>query len=102
LPDSLAKEIEQDRREWAQKQVVAGPEPVGGWETLHATIPDYPEFLEREKLEGSGVIEGVIGTDGFRTKMRVVSAPHTDLAKAALELLQNEQWQPARVHGVAL
>jgi TonB family protein len=100
-PDSLAKEIEQDRREWAQKQVVTGPEPIGGWETLHATIPDYPEYLERKKLEGSVVIEGVIGTDGFRTKMRIVSAAHPDLAKAALELLRNEQWQPARVRGLA-
>jgi hypothetical protein len=33
--------------------------------------------------------------------MRIVSAAHPDLAKAALELLQNEQWQPARVRGVA-
>jgi hypothetical protein len=58
LPDSLAKELEQDRREWAQKQVVTGPEPVGGWETLHPTIPEYPEWLKQKKVEGQVVIEG--------------------------------------------
>jgi hypothetical protein len=101
LPDSLAKELEQDRREWAQKQVVTGPEPVGGWETLHPTIPEYPEWLKQKKVEGEVVIEGVIGIDGFRTNMRIVFAADPDLVKAALELLQNEQWQPARVRGVA-
>ena len=99
VPDSIAKEFALDEKE-ALAQPVTGPEPAGGWLAAHPTIPEYPEALKKTNLEGMVIVEGTIGIDGVRTKMRVVSAPHAELAKAAIAMLAEEVWKPAYVRGV--
>ena len=42
----------------------------------------------RRRLEGTTIVEGQIGTDGFPTAMRVVSSEHPDLGMAAIERLK--------------
>ena len=100
-PDSLAKEFERDRQAtWDQP--VVGPAPVGGWEFHRPTIIEYPSALKDGKVEGTVVVEGRIGTDGFPDGIRVVSAGHPDLAKAAVAAVREDRWEPARVRGVAV
>jgi hypothetical protein len=99
VPDSIAREFALDEKE-ALAQPVTGPEPASGWLAAHPTIPEYPESLKETNLEGTVMVEGVIGIDGVRTKMRVVSAPHAELATAAIAMLAEEVWKPAYVRGV--
>lgn len=98
LPESIQKEIERDE-EVIRNQPVVGPR-VPGSDRLF-TIP-YPETLREKKIEGTAVLEGQIGTDGFPTSMRVVSSDHPELGPAAIGVLQDLQWEPARVRGVAV
>jgi TonB family protein len=100
-PDSLVAEFQRDR-EASWTQPVKGPEPVGGWEFYWSRAPEYPRALEEARLEGTVVVEGRIGTDGFAAGLRVVSHVHPALASAALEAVQAERWDPARVRGVAI
>jgi beta-lactamase regulating signal transducer with metallopeptidase domain len=99
VPDSIAREFDLDEKE-RLTQPITGPEPAGGWLAAHPTIPEYPESLKKTNLEGTVIIEGAIGIDGIRTRMRVVSAPDPALATAALEMLAEEVWKPAYVRSV--
>ena len=100
-PDSLVAEFQRDR-EASWNQPVKGPEPVGGWEFYWSRLPEYPRALKDAMLEGTVVVEGRIGIDGFVSGPRVVSAVHPALASAALEAVQAERWEPGRVRGVAV
>jgi len=100
-PDSLVAEFQRDR-EASWNQPVKGPEPVGGWEFYWSRLPEYPRALKDAMLEGTVVVEGRIGIDGFASGLRVVSAVHPALASAALEAVQAERWEPGRVRGVAV
>jgi TonB family protein len=100
-PDSLVAEFQRDRHD-AWHQPVKGPEPVGGWESYWSRLPQYPEALRNAGLEGTVVVEGRIGTDGFTSGLKVLSAVHPALADAAVEAVQAERWEPGRVRGVAV
>jgi hypothetical protein len=99
LPESIAKEFDLDQK-YRLTQPITGPEPAGGWESVHPTIPEYPELLKHTNLEGTVIIEGKIGIEGARTGMRVISAPDRALAQAALAMLAEEAWKPAYVRSV--
>jgi len=99
VPDSITKEFDLDEK-FKLTQPVTGPEPAGGWDSAHPTIPEYPESLKDTNLEGTVIIEGRIGIEGARTGMRVISAPDPALAKAALAMLAEEAWKPAYVRSV--
>jgi TonB family protein len=100
-PDSLVAEFQRDRKD-AWTQPVKGPEPVGGWESYWSRMPEYPRTLKDAGLEGTVVVEGRIGTDGFASNLTVVSHVHPALASAAVEAVQGERWEPGRVRGVAI
>lgn len=53
--------------------------------------PIYPATLANAGLAGKVIIQGVIGTDGRMKEMRVVSSPHPDLERAALDAVG--QWE---------
>jgi TonB family protein len=81
---------------------VQGPDPVNGWESYWSRLPDYPQTLKDAGLEGTVIVEGRIGIDGFASDLRVLSAVHPALASAAVEAVQAERWEPGRVRGVAI
>ena len=101
IPESLRKELEADREE-ARKQPVVAAVPMGGWDLVQQRILHYPEKLKESNLEGTVIVEGRIGMDGFASAMRVASAGHLELAKAAVAFMRDEQWEPARVQGVTV
>jgi TonB family protein len=71
----------------------AGP-PVGGRirppRKLRDVRPVYPESLRASKAQGEVKLKGIIGVDGLVKTADVVSAPHPDLAAAAVEAVR--QW----------
>lgn len=100
-PESLVAEFRRDRED-SRNQPVKGPEPVNGWESYWSRLPDYPQTLKDAGLEGTVIVEGRIGIDGFASDLRVLSAVHPALASAAVEAVQAERWEPGRVRGVAI
>jgi TonB family protein len=100
-PDSLVAEFQRDRKD-ASSQPVKGPEPIGGWESYWSRMPEYPRTLKAAGLEGTVIVEGRIGTNGFASNLKVVSDVHSALASAAVEAVQAERWEPGRVRGVAI
>jgi TonB family protein len=104
MPESLAKELARDD-ELIRNQPVVGPRGMGdGFPLPMQQLRDlaYPQHLRDARIEGTVVVEGRIGTDGFPTGLRVVSAGHPELAKAAVAALKELQWEPARIRGVAV
>jgi beta-lactamase regulating signal transducer with metallopeptidase domain len=98
-PDSLVKEFERDRQEgWYQ--TVTGAEPAGGWEFYRPPITVYPAALRDAGIQGTVVLEGRIGADGFAQGLRAAASAHPLLASVAISELQHQRWQPARVRGV--
>jgi TonB family protein len=65
-------------------------------------LPEYPGSLRDAGLEGTVVVEGRIGTDGFASDLMVVSDVHPALASAAVQAVRAERWEPGRVRGVAI
>jgi len=59
----------------------------------------FPEGL---RLAGDVILEGHIGADGRARGIRVVSATAPELAQAALSMVREERWEPARVRGTPL
>jgi TonB family protein len=100
MPESLKREFEHDR-EAAWNSPVVGPAPDGGWEFDQPQLLEYPVALKEAGLSGTVTIEGRVGTDGFATALRVVSG-HPDLARAAVALVKEQQWEPARVRGIVV
>ena len=100
-PESLVAEFRRDRQD-SWNQAVKGPEPVDGWESYWSRLPEYPQALKDAGLEGTVIVEGLIGTDGFASDLKVVSDVHPALANAAVEAVQAERWEPGRVRGVAV
>ena len=99
-PESLLKEFESDRQATWDLPAV-GPAPIGGWENHHFTPIEYPSNLKDAKVQGTVVVEGQIGTDGFPRDI-VASADNPELANAAVTVVQRDRWEPARVRGVAV
>jgi beta-lactamase regulating signal transducer with metallopeptidase domain len=98
-PDSLVREFERDRQEgWYQ--TVAAAEPAGGWEFYRPPITVYPIDLRDAGIQGTVVVEGRIGTDGFARGLAAVTTAHPRLATLATDELERQRWQPARVRGV--
>jgi TonB family protein len=99
-PPSLVKEFQRDRDQAARNPVV-GPAPVGGWEFDQPPAIPYPDDAKRARIEGTVVIDGQIGADGFLADL-VVRSGDPVLANAALAVLREQQWEPARVRGNAV
>ena len=100
LPASLAEEFRRDR-EAAAADPIRGVAPLGGWEFDRPHVYPYPPSVA-PSLEGIAVVEGHIGSDGSPLGLHVVSSPHDDLSAAALAIVQEQRWEPARVQGVSI
>ena len=60
--------------------------------------PVYPAAPASAGLAGKVIIQGVIGTDGRMKDMRVVSSPHPDLERAALEAVGQWEFRPTTLN----
>jgi hypothetical protein len=94
------KEFERDREEAERSQLVQAAEPVAGWEFYRPPITEYPWALRDAGIQGTIVVEGRIGTDGFAAGLRAVASAHPALTTATLAALEHQQWRPARVRSV--
>jgi hypothetical protein len=96
IPPSLASEFERD----LERQPVTAAQPVGGWAWYQSTLL-YPDGMEDAAVEGTVVVEGRVGIDGFAAGTHATSASDRRLAKAAVEAVSTMQWLPARIRSLA-
>lgn len=62
--------------------------------------PAYPEHLKAAGIEGTVLIEAVIGRDGTIQNVQVLnSMVHADLVQAAVEAVRQWQWEPTYLNG---
>ena len=61
--------------------------------------PVYPRQLRSEGVEGTVVLEGMIGKDGVVQGLKVVSTDHADLAMAALDAVREWRYEPSQLNG---
>lgn len=100
LPASLIEEFRHDR-EAAAKEPIQGVAPLGGWEFDQPHVFPYPPFLA-PSIEGTAIVDGQIGSNGLPIALRVVSSPGEEISAAALAIVGEQRWEPARVQGVAV
>ena len=50
-------------------------------------------------MEGTVVLEGMIGKDGVVQGLKVVSTDHADLAMAALDAVREWRYEPSQLNG---
>ncbi|MBZ5597715.1 MAG: TonB family protein [Acidobacteriia bacterium] len=77
--------------------------PSGLMEQLitHKVDPVYPEAARRANVQGTVVLDAVIGRDGTVVRLRPVSGPDA-LTPAALEAVKWWRFQPYRVNGAPI
>jgi TonB family protein len=61
--------------------------------------PLYPPNLRGANVEGPVLLDGRIGTDGRMKDLRVVSSPHPDLERAALDAVSEWEFAPTMLNG---
>lgn len=62
--------------------------------------PVYPAALRDEGIEGTVVLEGSVGPSGFLQNLKVVGSAHPDFDRAALDAVNQWQFEPTRLWGV--
>ncbi len=62
--------------------------------------PEYPPRLRADGVEGTVVLEGMIGADGAIAGLKVVSTDHAGLAIAALDAVRQWRYEPSRLNNV--
>lgn len=81
----------------------AAPQPARGSidppRKMKDVRPVYPAALSASGIGGVVSVEGVIGTDGTMKDLKVVSTPHADLTKAALDAIREWRFTPTRLQG---
>ena len=77
-------------------RVTAGVQPG---RIINQVGPVYPRQLRSEGVEGTVVLEGMIGKDGVVQGLKVVSTDHADLAMAALDAVREWRYEPSQLNG---
>jgi protein TonB len=82
-------------RTWIKAEVDEPPELVSAPDAV------YPRLLRDAGVEGTVVIEAVIGIDGRpeRESVRVISATRREFERPALDMVQCALFRPGRVRG---
>jgi beta-lactamase regulating signal transducer with metallopeptidase domain len=101
--DTVATAIFVNTNTRGPARVVETPSPRAGAVTgpAHVRRSNLP-FPAGLRLAGDVIVEGHIGLDGQAHGIRVVSATDPELARAALSIVSEERWEPARVRGAPL
>lgn len=67
---------------------------------IHMPKPLYPEHLQQQGVEGTVLLEGVISVEGSLLSLRNLNTlVHPELAKAAVEAVQQWRYQPTLLNG---
>ena len=65
---------------------------------IHDVRPPYPPLARQARIQGTVVLQAVIGKDGSIQNLRVVSG-HPMLAQAALEAVKQWRYKPYFLNG---
>ncbi len=80
----------------------AGPRTVPGKEmvqyVLNKVPPKYPEDAKKSRIQGTVVLNAVIGKDGSVEKLMVVSGPK-ELQQSALDAVRQWSYKPYLING---
>ncbi len=68
---------------------------------LESTPASYPPMAQRQKLQGSVVIDVLVDASGKVAEMKVISGL-ADLRQAALDSVRNWRYEPAQLNGQAI
>jgi TonB family protein len=82
----------------AQRTGVAHPLPVIG-DAIQKTDPEYTEEARVAELEGTVVLRGTIGEDGFAHDLEVLEPLGLGLDEKAIEAVRQWHFHPAAVTG---
>ena len=77
------------------------PEEVMQRRIVHKVIPEYPEAAREAGVQGTVVMDAIVGADGGVTQLSVVSGPDA-LAHAAADAVRWWRYEPYVVNGQAL
>ncbi|MBL8174708.1 MAG: TonB family protein [Bryobacterales bacterium] len=62
--------------------------------------PSYPQHLQQQGIEGTVLLEGIIGTEGNILSLRSAnSLVHPELTKAAMDAVSQWRYQPTLLNG---
>ena len=65
-------------------------------------VPTYPAAAKSAGIQGTVVLDAVIGRDGVPVTLQVQGAPNPELARAAVEAVNQWRYRPASVKGQAV
>ena len=63
-------------------------------------FPLYPLVAKESRIQGTVLIEAVIGTDGKIKQKRVIASPSPILSASSLECVSHWEYKPYHVNGV--
>ncbi len=69
---------------------------------VQGVAPDYPLLAEHAGVQGTVVLQVLIGADGRVLQSNVVSAPSKDLGMAGVDAVRRWTYRPYRANGEAL
>ena len=79
------------------------PIPIGGDVRapvlVHRVEPDYPEMARKARLEGTSILQAVIGTNGEVENLKVLAPSHSALDASALDAVSRWRYRPATLNG---
>ena len=61
----------------------------------HRVEPRYPEYIRKQYWEGKVVLEGIVGTDGKVSNLKVKTSPGKPLSELAVEAVSQWRYKPA-------
>ncbi|MBI2568546.1 MAG: energy transducer TonB [Candidatus Schekmanbacteria bacterium] len=93
IPGGVPGGVPTDKPIWSEH---SGGQPP----TIKSRVPCvYPELARRSQIEGTVVLEAVIGTEGKLEEVKLVKPAHPLLDKSAEDCVRKWSFEPAIVNG---
>jgi len=93
----LEARVPAKQSEVAKPQLTVPPEAMRR-RIRHQVMPEYPQTARQAGVEGTVVLDAVVGADGAVTQMKVISGPPA-LSLAALDAVRWWRYEPYIVNG---
>lgn len=65
---------------------------------IHAVSPEYPDAARRAKVQGTVVLDAIVGVEGTVTQLKVIGGPEA-LSAAAADAVRWWRYEPYIVNG---